>query len=140
MLWTRAAVAKLIARRFGIRLSHVSCGKYLRRWGLSPQKPIRRAYEKDPVKVRVWLEETYPQIVAHAKAERENVVWLDESRVGSADAPGSTWAPVEETPLAGKSGQHPRINLMAALTAAARSAPPARIDTRPRLIRALVSP
>jgi transposase len=114
--WTRAAVAELIARRFGVRLSHVSCGTYLRRWGLSPQKPIRRAYEKDPAKVRTWLEETYPQIVARARAERGIVVWLDESGVGSADAPGSAWAPVGATPVLGKSGQRFRINLMAALT------------------------
>jgi hypothetical protein len=116
VLWTRAAVAELIHRRFGIRLSQVSCGKYLRRWGLSPQKPIRRAYEKDPEKVRTWLQETYPQIVARARTEHGIVVWLDQSGVGSADAPGSTWAPVGATPVLGKSGQRFRINLMAALT------------------------
>ena len=61
-LWTREAVASLIKQKFGIKLSLSSVGRYLRRWGLSPKKPIRRAYERNPRAVERWLHEEYPRI------------------------------------------------------------------------------
>jgi transposase len=69
-LWTRAAVLLLIEREYGIRLPVRSVGEYLKRWGFTPQKPIRRAYEQSPVAVRKWLDETYPEIRQRAKEER----------------------------------------------------------------------
>ena len=55
VLWTREAVRELIRRRFGVRLSIWTVGRYLRRWGFSPQKPVRRAYEQNPTAVQRWL-------------------------------------------------------------------------------------
>jgi transposase len=115
-LWTRRQVAELVRRRFGIRISLPTTGKYLKRWGLSPQRPIRRAYEQNPALVRRWLAETYPGIVAAAKAEGGMILWLDQSGIGSADKPGTTWAPVGSTPVLPKTGQRFRVNLMAALS------------------------
>jgi transposase len=66
-LWTREAVRELIERRFGVRLSLVAVGANLRRWGFTPQKPIRRAFEQDPERVRRWLEQEYPQIANAAR-------------------------------------------------------------------------
>ncbi|MEO7861609.1 MAG: winged helix-turn-helix domain-containing protein [Nitrospirales bacterium] len=54
-LWTRAAVASLIVREYGIEVSLVTVGRYLRAWGLSPQKPVRRAYERNDVAIARWL-------------------------------------------------------------------------------------
>src|SRR5688500_3342824 len=59
-LWTRVAVAELIERKFGIRLSLSSVGRYLARWGFTPQKPVRRAFERDPQAIARWLKEQYP--------------------------------------------------------------------------------
>ncbi|WP_326851835.1 IS630 family transposase, partial [Actinocrinis sp.] len=115
-LWTRAAVAELVRRRFVIRISLPTTGKYLTRWGLSPQRPIRRAYEQNPALVRTWLAETYPGIVAAAKADGGLILWLDQSGIGSADKPGTTWAPTGSTPVLPKTGQRFRVNLMAALS------------------------
>ena len=115
-LWTRRQVAELVRRRFGIRISLPTTGKYLKRWGPSPQKPIRRACEQNPALVRRWLAETYPGIVAAAKAEGALILWLDESGIGSADKPGTTWAPVGSTPVLPKTGQRFRVNLMAAIS------------------------
>ena len=56
-LWTRAAVGKLIEDEFQIKLSVRGVGKYLKRWGFTPQKPIRRAYEQSPEAVKKWLDE-----------------------------------------------------------------------------------
>jgi len=116
VLWTRAAVRDHVRREFGVSLSLPSIGKYLRSWGLSPQKPVRRAYEQDPAKVRAWLAETYPGIVAAARQSGGIVVWLDESGVSSTPNAALTWAPIGATPRIGKSGQRFRVNLMAAIT------------------------
>lgn len=115
-LWTRAAVANLVRRRFGIQISLPTTGKYLKSWGLSPQRPIRRAYEQNPELVRRWLSQTYPNIVTAAKTEGGIVLWLDESGIGSADRPGSSWAPIGATPVIGKTGKRFRVNLMAAIS------------------------
>ena len=58
-LWTRPAVAQLIEQRFGIRLAVRTMGLYLARWGFTPQKPIKKAYEQSPAAVKKWLEEDY---------------------------------------------------------------------------------
>jgi transposase len=59
-LWSRAAVRALIARRCGVELAVRTAGKYLARWGFTAQKPIRRAYERDPAAVRRWLRRGLP--------------------------------------------------------------------------------
>jgi transposase len=79
-LWNRAAARMLIARRCGVELAVRTVGKYLVRWGFTAQKPIRRAYEQDPVAVRRWSRQDYPAIVKRAKRARGIVVWGDERR------------------------------------------------------------
>jgi transposase len=59
-LWTRAMVRELIGREFDVRLSEVSVGRLLRKLGLSPQRPLYRAYQQNPQAVARWKAETYP--------------------------------------------------------------------------------
>jgi transposase len=99
-LWTRAAVLLLIEREYGIRLPVRSVGEYLKRWGFTPQKPIRRAYEQSPVAVRKWLDETYPEIRQRAKEEGAEIHWGDETAVVNTDVRGRGYAPKRETPVA----------------------------------------
>ncbi|MBI4725946.1 winged helix-turn-helix domain-containing protein [candidate division TA06 bacterium] len=66
-LWTREAVAVLIHRRYGVKLSRNLVGRLLAQMGITPQKPLGRAYQQDPVRVRKWLEEAYPAIEREAK-------------------------------------------------------------------------
>ena len=61
-LWNRAAVMQLIEREYGIKLSVRGVGNYLSRWGFTPQKPIKKAYEQRPEAVQAWLNEQYPEI------------------------------------------------------------------------------
>ena len=68
-LWTRSAVMQLIERELGIALSVRGVGNYLQRWGFTPQKPIKKAYEQRPEAVQAWLDEHYPEIEQRAKAE-----------------------------------------------------------------------
>ena len=99
-LWTRAAVMLLIERECGIRLPVRSVGEYLKRWGFTPQKPIRRAYEKSPVAVQKWLDETYPEIAKRAKEEDAEIHWGDETAVVNTDVRGRGYAPKGVTPVA----------------------------------------
>ncbi len=68
-LWTRKAIQRLIENKCGVRLSIRGVGEYLARWGYTPQKPLRRAYERDEAKVQAWLMHDYPRIKRCAKRE-----------------------------------------------------------------------
>ncbi|MGW3467611.1 winged helix-turn-helix domain-containing protein [Saccharopolyspora sp. NPDC000995] len=81
VVWTRKAVAELIRVRHGVVLSLRTVGNYRLSWGLSPQKPIRRAYEQDPEAVRRWPEEDYPAIAARTRREGAVILWLDETGI-----------------------------------------------------------
>ena len=87
-LWTRAAVGQLIEVEFQIKLSVRGVGKYLKRWGFTPQKPIRRAYEQSPEAVKKWLDEEYPAIAAKAKAEGGEIRGRRRDPLGRRDGPG----------------------------------------------------
>lgn len=98
-LWTRGAVADLIEHRFGIRLPVRTMGMYLERWGFTPQKPMKKAYEQSPAAVKKWLDEDYPVIAARAKAEGAEIHWGDESGLRNDDVRGRGYAPKGETPV-----------------------------------------
>jgi transposase len=115
-LWTRALVRDLIAREFQIELGEDTVGRYLRAWGMSPQKPMRRAYEQSDEAVRRWLEVEYPQIVKRAYRERAEILWADESGLRSDHSAGRTWAPIGRTPVTRGTGQRFRANMIAAIS------------------------
>jgi transposase len=98
-LWTRTAVTQLIAQRFGIVLALRTMGLYLKRWGFTPQKPMKKAYEQSPAAVKRWLQQDYPAIAARAKAEGAEIHWGDESGLRSDDVRGRSYAPKGQTPV-----------------------------------------
>jgi len=116
LLWTRDAVAELIAQRYGLWLARTTVGGYLRGWGFSPQRPQRRALEQNPAAVRRWLVETYPAIRAQARREGGVVLWLDEMGVRSDAAAGRSWAPVGQTPVVKRTGKRFRVNMISAVS------------------------
>lgn len=97
-LWTRRAVQALIAQRYAIKMPIRTVGEYLKRWGYSPQRPVKRAYEQDPQAIEKWLEEVYPAIVKRAKAEGADIHWEDESGVHSNEYGGRGYAPMGHPP------------------------------------------
>lgn len=115
-LWTREAVREVIARRFGIRLSVWTVGRYLRRWGFTPQKPLRRAYERDPAAVTRWLRKQYPAIRALARRERAAIFWGDETGMRSDHQAGRSWGRRGQTPVIPGTGKRFRCNLISAIT------------------------
>jgi transposase len=115
-LWTREAVRDLIAQRWGVRLSVWTVGRYLRRWGFTPQKPLRRAYERDPVAVQRWLQQEYPAIRAVARREQATIFWGDETGMRSDHQAGRSWGRRGQTPVVPGTGQRFRCNLLSAIT------------------------
>ena len=98
-LWNRNAVRELMYTRFGIDVPVRTVGHYLRRWGFTPQKPLKRAYEQRPAEVRRWLDEQYPAIAERAKHEGAEIHWGDETGLRSDDVRGRGYAPRGQTPL-----------------------------------------
>jgi transposase len=116
-LWTRAAVMLLIERECAIKLHVRSVGKYLKRWGFTPQKPIRRAYEKSPVAVQQWLDETYPGIKQRAQQEDAEIHWGDETAVVNTDVRGRGYAPKGQTPVAyAVGGTRQKLSMISTVT------------------------
>lgn len=115
-LWTRAAVQQLLAERFGVHVSVWTVGRYLARWNLTPQKPLRRAYERDPVAVRRWLDEEYPAIVRQARAQKAEIHWGDQMGLRSDHQTGTSYGRRGRTPVIPGTGQRFRCNMMSTLT------------------------
>ena len=80
-LWNRRAVMLAIKQLFGIDMPIRTVGEYLRRWGFTPQRPVKRALEQDPARLKAWLEDEYPKIVARAKTEDAEIYWGDETAI-----------------------------------------------------------
>jgi transposase len=115
-LWTRAAVQQLLSDRYGLDVSVWTVGRYLARWGLTPQKPLRRAYERDPVAVQRWLDEEYPAIVKQAKAENAEIHWGDQMGLRSDHQTGTSYGRRGRTPAIAGTGQRFRCNMMSTIT------------------------
>lgn len=115
-LWTRALVCELIERTFGVCVSEETVGRYLRRWGFSPQKPLRRAFEQSSEAVRGWLKERYPEIERRAYQQGWEILWADEMGLRSDHQSGSSWAPVGKTPVVKGTGKRFKTNMIAAVS------------------------
>ena len=98
-LWTRRIVGDLVREKFDVEMTPQGVGKLLHRLGLSPQRPLYRAYQQDPEKVRRWKEEEFPAIRAQAREEGAEVYFGDESGIRTDHHAGTTWAPVGQTPV-----------------------------------------
>jgi transposase len=115
-LWTRSMVREVIREKFGVRLSDVSVGRLLNKLGLSPQKPLRRAYQQDKEAVERWVKEEYPEIRKLAKREKAQILFADEASVRSDHHSGTTWAPRGKTPVVPTTGARFRLNLVSAVS------------------------
>jgi transposase len=116
VLWTREAVRDLIAQRFGIRQSLSTVGRQLKRWGFTPQKPVRRAWERDPQAVETWLKREYPRIKRQAKREKAEIHWGDEMGMRSDHQTGRSYSPKGKTPVVAGTGQRFSCHMISAVT------------------------
>lgn len=116
-LWTCALIRELIRKKFGVHLSEVSVGRLLKKLGLSPQRPLFRAYQQDPAKVEAYLKEEYPKIKKRAKSRGARIFFGDEACIRSDYHSGTTWAPKGETPVIRTTGARFKINMISAISA-----------------------
>lgn len=115
-LWTREAAAHLIEREYDITVSQTTVGRYLKAWGMSAQKPVRRAYERNDAAIARWLDEEYPAIVKQAKREKAKIYWGDEMGLRSDHVSGTCFAPMGQTPVVRATGQRFGCNMISAIT------------------------
>ena len=116
-LWTRATVRDLIQQEFNVSMSEVSVGRLLGQFGLSPQRPVRRAYQQDQSLVVDWIAKDFPAIKKMAKTEQATIYFGDEASVRSDYHSGTTWAPRGKTPVVTTTGARFKVNLISAISA-----------------------
>ena len=115
-LWTREAVQQLIATKYGVELSRWQVGRYLKKWGYTPQKPIKKAFEQKPEKVKQWLEEEYPAIKERAQKEKAIIYFGDETGCRSNHQAGRSYAPKGQTPIIMATGKRFTVNMISAIS------------------------
>lgn len=116
MLWSRPAVMELIVKRFAVSLPVRTVGEYLKRWGFTPQKPLKRAYEQNPEAVKRWLDVEYPVIAEKAKMVKAEIHWMDETSLSNTDARGRGYSPIGKTPVTAVPGRRERLNMVSTVT------------------------
>lgn len=116
-LWTRDVVRELILKKFGISLSVTSVGSLLAELNLTPQKPLQRAYQRDPEAIERWQRDTFPAIAKQAKAEGAEIYFWDESGFRADAVQGKTWAVRGKTPVVNRPGQRQSVSAASAVNA-----------------------
>jgi transposase len=115
-LWTSRAVRELIEQRLGKRLGPTAVQLYLQRWGLTPQKPLVRAKERQPAAIAAWLEATYPTIARRARAARAVIYWGDETGISNQDQIGRSYAPRGRTPVVRRTAKRVTQSMISAVS------------------------
>lgn len=114
-LWTRALIRDLIKKTFGKEVSLVTVGRILKKLGMSPQRPLYRAWKQDPARVEKWKREEYPAIKARAAEVGATILFADEASVRTDYHAGTTWAPVGQTPVVTGSAVRQAVKMVSAI-------------------------
>ena len=115
-LWNRSNIQGLIKQLFGQTLTLQAISKYLKKWGFTPQRPIKRNYKQNPAEIKAWLEEEYPEIKARAKAENAEINWGDETGCQNESNYIKGYAPKGKTPVLPVGNEHLKVNMVSAIT------------------------
>jgi transposase len=116
-LWTRQIVAALIAQKFSVELGVTAVGRLLAELDITPQKPLRRAYERDPAAIERWTTLVFPRVRARAKRVGAKIFFLDEAGVRSDQVLGRTWGLRGQTPEVPTSGRRQSVSAISAVNA-----------------------
>jgi transposase len=116
-LWTRQIVCTLIKQKFGVRMGVTAVGALLAKLGLTPQKPLQRAYQRDPQAIERWQRESFPAIASAAKRQGAQIFFWDESGFRADSVHGKTWGVRGQTPVVQRPGQRQSISAASAVNA-----------------------
>lgn len=115
-LWTRKAVMELIHQETGLKMPIRTVGEYLKRWGMTPKKPVKQAYEQSPKAVQQWLDDEYPDIKSQAKAENAEIYWGDETGMRNDSHHERGYALKGKTPVVRLNANRVSTNMISAIT------------------------
>jgi len=116
-LWTREMIAQIVRQRFKVRFSLVSIGRLLAQLGITCQRPLHRALQRNPALVQQWLTQEYPQIRKLAAKHRAEIQFGDAASIRSDHHSGRTWAKKGETPVVESTGARYSLSLISTVTA-----------------------
>jgi len=114
-LWTREAIRQLVQQQFGVVMPVRTIGEYLKRWGFTVRKPVKRAYEQNPKEVNQWLQEHYPAIAAQAKKDKAEIYWGDETGLQTTAHQARGFAPKGKKPVLRISAKKGSISMISAI-------------------------
>lgn len=116
VLWERIAVRELIENKYGILLPLRTISEYLKRWGMTAQKPVKQANQRNEQKINDWLNTEYPKIEKQASKQGATILWGDETGVENNYGQGKSFSPRGKTPVVKKDGRKFRVNMVSAIT------------------------
>jgi len=115
-LWTREMVAEVIQKKFRIKLAANSVGRLLAQLGITAQKPLHQAIERNEALVQKWLKTEYPKIKKMAQLQDADIYFGDAAHIRSDHHAGRTWGKKGETPIVKATGARHGISLISAIT------------------------
>jgi transposase len=115
-LWTLPLIGQLIERRFGVVLHATTIARLLRRLGLSPQRPVRRAFRRDEAECRRWVQTAFPAVVRAMRRRQATLLFADETGVHEDGPVARTWGARGRTPVVQVTGRRDRVNVISAIS------------------------
>jgi len=115
-LWTRKAIQVLILKLWKINIPMRTLSDYMKRLGFSPQRPLKKAYQQDPIITEKWVKKIYPSIKKKAKKEKAQIHWVDETGLRSNINYLRSYAPKGKTPILKTSGTRMHVNIISSVT------------------------
>lgn len=116
-LWTRRIVVEMLKNKFDVELGLTAVGRLLARLEITPQRPLRRAYERNPAAIDQWIQHDYPKLRQRAKKAQARIFFLDEAGFSSEPNLGRTYGLKGQTPIVSTTGQRQKVNAISALSA-----------------------
>jgi transposase len=115
-LWTLARISQYIWDTYRKRVSTRCLSNYMKRWGLTCQRPTKRACGQDIARIEKFKSEEYPAIAARAKVENAEIYWGDETGVSNQENFERGFAEKGTPPVLPVQTKRERVNMISAIT------------------------
>jgi len=115
-LWTLAKIRQYIWKTYHKKVSVRSLSNYMKRWGLTCQRPTKRACGQDIARIEKFKTEVYPAIAKRAKAENADIYWGDETGVSNRENFERGFSEKGKPPILPMETKRERVNMISAIT------------------------